>query len=407
MKDSIKFTNLTQDIVDVMSNGQNEPYVNQMIDFFKSVNQKYTFSKSEEKYFINSFFPSIPSPAWNRILNWYKNVTQDNKRTLMQADIVVTGKCHCNCWHCFRSKHNSQDLELKTIQSCIDQLYKMGVATIGITGGEPMMRDDIVDIIKSIPNGMEGQLYTTGHFIDDEFAQILENSNVTRCLISLDHYDKKIANSMRNYDNAFDDAINAIKILNEHNIYTTVTVCVTENLLKQEALKKYFEFAKQLSVDEIRVIMPIPQGKLEGKSFSRLYSDAIKYIKQFKKDNSSDVNSPSILNFCEFESSSYLGCSAGSSYIAINNDGAVTPCVALPLALGNVQNDSIQDIFNKMEKYFPHAGRVCYGKISGRVLRNQNIDTSITPLPINTSIQIAENCKISNEKPLFFKNTVR
>lgn len=405
MKDSIKFTNLNHDIINAMSSGQNEPYASKMIDFFKSVNQKYTFSQSEEKYFINSFFPSFPSMAWDRLINWYKDVTQNNQHALRQADIVVTGKCHCNCWHCFRSKHNSQDLELKTIKSCIDQLNKMGVSMIGITGGEPMMREDIVDIIKLIPDGMEGQLYTTGYLIDDKFAQILKNSNVTRCLISLDHYDKKIANSMRNYDNAFEDAINAIEVLSRHNIYTTITVCVTENLLKREELTNYFEFAKQLSVDEIRVIMPIPQGKLEGKNFSRLYSDAIRYIKQFKKDNSSDVNSPSILNFCEFESSSYIGCSAGSSYISINNDGNVTPCVALPLTLGNVNNDSIQDIFNKMEKYFPHAGRVCYGKISGRVLRTQNIDTSVTPLPINTSIQVVENCKISNEKPLFFKNT--
>lgn len=403
MKDAIKFITLNEDIMNAMSQVDNKPEASHLIEFFKSVNEKYTFSQSENKYFINSFFPSFPSKAWNRTIKWYTDITQNNQRSPMQADLVVTGKCHCSCWHCFRAKHNDVDLDLDTIRSCIDQLYKMGASTIGITGGEPMLRDDIVDIINLIPDGIEGQLYTTGHLIDDNFANVIKNSNVTRCIISLDHYDKKSVSDMRNYDNAFDDVLNAIEILNKHNIYTAVTVCITQKLLKQEELKKYFEFAKQLSVDEIRVIMPIPQGKLEGQNFSRLYSDAIRYIKQFKKDNANDVNSPAVVNFCELESANYLGCSAGANYISINNDGNVTPCVALPFAFGNVHDESIQDIFDKMSKYFPHSGRVCYGKISGRVLRQENIDTSITPLPISTSIQVAEKCKISNERAAFFK----
>lgn len=403
MKESIRYNSLTKDIIEAMSQVDNKSQIGTITNFFDSVDEKYTYSPSEKCYYINSFFPSFPSLAWSRMVETFTNITQNNWRLPAQADLVVTGRCHCNCWHCFRAKHNNEDLDLETIRSCLNQLYEMGTSTIGITGGEPMLRDDIVDIIMSIPDGIQGQLYTTGHLIDDNFAKILKKSNITRCIISLDHYDKKVTCEMRHYEKAFDEALNAIKALNRSNIYTSVTVCITDKLLEKEALSNYFEFVKSLAVSEIRIVMPIPQGKLEGKDFSRLYSDAVRYIKQFKKENAMNVNTPAVVNFCELESGNYLGCSAGAHYISINNDGNVTPCVALPLSFGNVKNEPIKTIFDNMGEYFPHSGRVCFGKISGRVLKSDNIDTAITPLPIDVSKKVAAKCWISNERAAFFK----
>ena len=402
MNKFLRFTNINKDIEGAIKQIDYPERVNHILEFIKNKQEKITYFPDTKQYYINSFFPSFPSLAWNRLVNGFHGIIKCDDRIPIQADIAVTGRCHCNCWHCFRPKETKQDMDLALIRDLLSRLSKMGTATVGITGGEPMLHKDIVEIIKSIPDKIQAQLYTTGHSINNEFAKIIKNSNVNRCIISLDHYNDKIVNEMRHNDNAFEEVINAIKILRKYNIYIAITLCITENLLNEDDLKCYFKFATNLDINEIRVIMPIPQGKLEGKDFSHLYANAIKYVRAFKTLNALCVDSPTIVNFCEFESPAYMGCNAGANYISINNTGAVTPCVAVPLSFGNIYEQNIEDVFEKMQKYFPNSGRICYGKIANRVMCKSCIKSSDRPLPIEESLQIAEKCHVSKERAAFF-----
>ena len=371
-------------------------------DFIGLKGERFHYDRENDRYFINSFYPSFPSESWNRFIVGASKMVRNEIRIPLQADIVVTGKCHCKCWHCFRIKDNREDLTFEEIENTLKELHDMGTATVGITGGEPMLRKDIKDILWLIPNDMEGQLYTTGHNIDDEFAMFLKTTNVTRVIISLDHYQEEVANKMRNYHNAFAEAKNAIKTLVSHGIYTAITVCITEELLDEEKLNEYFKNANELKPDEIRIILPIPQGNLEGNNVTRLYSDAIRFIKNIKEKNKKNPELPGIVNFCEFESAGYMGCGAGANYISINNDGLVTPCVAVPLSFGNIREKSLKEIFESMAAYFPKSSRICYGKLSGKVMARLNTDTSITPLNPEMSKIVACNCTKSKHRATIF-----
>lgn len=380
-----------------------ENEIEEVSKFIFRKNERISYKVQGNRYFVNSFYPSFPSESWNRIVKGFSNIVNKVIRVPIQADIVVTGKCHCKCWHCFRIKANNEDLSLNEIKECMKTLYDMGTATIGITGGEPMLRSDICEIISAIPNGIEAQLYTTGHNITSQFVDFIKNSNLTRVIISLDHFDKEISCKMRSYENAYDEAISAIRLLVEKGIYTAVTVCVTESMLSENSLESYFEFVSSLHPNEIRVVMPIPQGNLEGTDVAKVYSAAVKFVKNIKKEYQSNSEFPTIVNFCEFESAAYLGCSAGAHYISINNDGNVTPCVAVPLSFGNIREEKLESIFEKMGKYFPKSGRICYGKTSGKVISLENIDTSITPISKEQSIIVADKCRKSSQRAAFFE----
>ena len=242
-----------------------EKEIEEVSKFIILRNKRLNYNFHKNKYFVNSFYPSFPSESWNRIVKGFSDIINKDIRVPIQADIVVTGKCHCKYWYCFRIKANNEDLSLNEIKQCMKTLYGMGTATIGITGGEPMLRSDICEIISSIPNGIGAQLYTT------DFVYFIKNTNLTRVIISLDHFDKEISCKMRNYENAYDEAINAIRILVEKGIYTAVTVCVTESMLSENSLETYFRFVSSLHLNEIRVVMPIPQGNLEGTDVAKVY----------------------------------------------------------------------------------------------------------------------------------------
>lgn len=390
------------DIESVMLKSGKLDIIQKIADFFKQNPEKYTHDVLMERYFINSFFPSFPSPAWSKLAESLGKIVH-GERIPFQVDMVVTGDCHCSCWHCFRAKHDNQELSSEVIKKFMAQASELGTASIGITGGEPMLREDIVDIIQSIPDGMEGQLYTTGYRVDKDFLNSVKGTNLTRVIVSLDHYDENIMCKRRGNDHAFKDALNAIEILSDQNIYTAVTLCITDDLLNEEDIIKYFEFVSKLGGDEIRIILPIPQGNLEGKNYKRLYMNAMHVIKKFKNDHMHKTDFPSIVLFSEYESQHRLGCGAGANYISLNNDGSITPCVAVPLAFGNIYESALSEIYESMGAYFKNSGRTCYGKRIGKIMQEECVDTTITPLPLDVSLSLASKCVVDGEKADFFE----
>lgn len=399
-----KILEFDKKIVDIMIGENNDEYmVRKIAEFMQSKGEKITYNENEDRYYINSFFPSFPGKAWDRLMSDIYKIANEGYRVPMKCDIVVTGKCHCRCWHCFRIKDKREDLSFEKIKESIHELYDMGTVNIGITGGEPMIRPDILDILREIPDGMEGELFTTGHSITPEVAKEIKKTNVSRCIISIDHYVPKRANEMRHYNNAFNEAIQAVKNLVANEIYTAVTVCIVEDLMEEEIFTNYLNFIVDLGPDEIRVVLPIPQGNLETVEVGSIYPAAVKHVKDFRNSLKDRIDVPTVLNFCELENQAYLGCGAGANYISLNNDGMVTPCVAAGYGFGNVQDKSIKVIFEEMGEFFPRAAQICYGITTSRVKKQENIFLEQTPYPVAISREIAKKVKRIPKKAAFYE----
>lgn len=398
-----KYVELTKDIEDAFLKCEDVSTAKKLVEFCKGKNHKYSFNCAETVYYINSFFPTVGGKAWNRFVKGISRIADKGERVPLVSDIVVTGKCHCSCWHCFRAKHGCGDLTLEKISQCIDDLHELGVALIGITGGEPMLRDDIFEVINLIPDDMEGQLYTTGKGIDETVAEKLKQTRITRCMISLDHYEENVVAGLRGNKDAFKDAVQAIRSLSKVGMYTTVTVCISEQLREEKELEQYCQFVNQLGVSEVRIVMQIPQGKLEKQNVGKIYAETLGMVEKIKNKYNKMSDFLTIQNFSETESANYFGCSAGANYFSINNDGAIVPCVAVPLSFGNVYEKNVKDIYKEMEEYFPSSCRVCYGIASGRIIKNENIDTNKSPLSREESSYIGKKCIMATGVGELFK----
>ena len=370
-------------------------------EFF--ANEKYTAHAHSGRMFANSWFPSFPGPAWDRFLAGVQRVA-DGGRSPLQADVVVTGTCHCRCWHCFRSRYSdSSDLPLENVVRFLAAARELGTVCVGITGGEPMLRPDLLDVLAAVPEGMEAQLYTTGHRLTAGFLQSAERTRLTRCLVSLDHHDPVRANARRGYAQAFDEALGALRLLSGSSLYTAVSLCVTEDLCQRDELMRYFEFARGLGVDEIRALLPIPQGNLQGREDKALYLDAARTLRALRAETLDQLDSPTVLLFCEYESASCFGCGAGSNYVSLNNDGNVTPCVAIPLSFGNVKAQPFEQIYAEMARYFRNSGRTCYGRKVGRAVRATRESAAVLPMTPELSLPIAERHVVDGRVGDFFR----
>ena len=384
----------------LLSKSRNADIIDRNQSFF--LNEKYTMSSANGRSFLNSWFPSLPSEAWDRMLDGVDHIANGGRRP-MQADIVLTGDCHCKCWHCFRSRFEDKSaLETKHIKNFLHAAHSLGTTSVGFTGGEPMIREDLLSVFALIPKGIEGQLYTTGHNVTEEFVRGMESTRVSRVLVSLDHYDAGKANARRGYANAFDEAIHAVKLFSQSSIYSAVSVCITNDLLEEGELHRYFEFASQLGADEIRVLLPIPQGNLTGRNDKLLYLRAMKELRALRAQLLDQLDQPTLLLFCEYENAGCFGCGAGSNYICLNNDGSVAPCVAVPLSFGNVKETPFEVIYASMAEYFENSGRTCFGRRAGSAVLEANPEGKSLPLSEDKSREIASRHRVDGDIGDFF-----
>ena len=141
----------------------------------------------------------------------------------------ITSKCDRNCPFCFRP--NRQDLNTGEVYKIIDNLAAYGVKGIGITGGEPLLRKDIIKILKYIwEKGIKICLATNTDFYSKYQKPI--NKYVSVIGIPVEGSTKEIHDSIRGKGN-FHNVIDAInKIHEKSNLWMYFSTVLTKNNLK-------------------------------------------------------------------------------------------------------------------------------------------------------------------------------
>ena len=93
------------------------------------------------------------------------------------VDFNVNGACNLNCFFCYGPSKKATEMSTAETFQCIDLLKKGGVDFVSITGGEPTLRTDLIEIVRYIKKKRMGcALHTNGHFLneDDDLLQYLD-----------------------------------------------------------------------------------------------------------------------------------------------------------------------------------------------------------------------------------------
>ena len=99
---------------------------------------------------VNTFFPPYPSAAFDRFLG----AVLERRRVPFSTYFAVTDECPYRCPHCSYGKHQKGSLDTEGAKDVIRQIESLGTAMIGFTGGEPLMREDIVELVDYVGGRM-------------------------------------------------------------------------------------------------------------------------------------------------------------------------------------------------------------------------------------------------------------
>ena len=123
-------------------------------------------------------------------------------RNINYLRVSVTKRCNLNCSYCGVKNEKSKELSPEQIEKIVRIFVSYGITKVRLTGGEPLVRDDICEIIKRINkiNGIEKIALTTNGIRLKEMAQSLKNAGLTAINISLDTTDKIKFKEITGYD---------------------------------------------------------------------------------------------------------------------------------------------------------------------------------------------------------------
>ena len=273
----------------------------------------------------------------------------------------VTSKCNLKCIHCYSLEQN-EGLTTNEVYHIVDMLYEAGVGMIDFGGGEPLLRKDIFDILSySKDLGLYTSLSTNGTLLDNDSIKRLKALDIDHVCISLDGAKPETHDHIRNKKGTYKKTIEGIKNCVTAGINTQIsTVFMRSNI---DELADLHNLLESLNVDGWYVYDFIPAGrgkeiqdevlgpKQRGQLFTKLQELA-------PSSRISIKPSPYLLTVnsaCGTDTYFYRtygkltefigGCPAGRWTCHISSNGDLHPCYLLPHKLGNLKQDTFEDIW--------------------------------------------------------------
>ncbi|MCH3963541.1 MAG: putative heme d1 biosynthesis radical SAM protein NirJ2 [Clostridium sp.] len=296
----------------------------------------------------------------------------------------TTNKCNMYCKHCYRNSGIEVQNELNTREgkSLLDEIAKAGFKIMIFSGGEPLMRPDIYELIRYASEiGLRPVLGSNGTLITVETAMRLKDAGVMGIGISLDSLDMKKHDTFRNYKNGWNKAVAGMKICRKvglpFQIHTTVM-----NWNKDE-ISDIIDFAVNIGASAHHIFFLVPTGRginIENEMLGREeYEKTLKNIMLRQKEVSIELKPTCAPQFTRIAAENNVktrfrkGCLAGTSYCIISPRGDVQACPYMDASVGNIRQIPFSRIWSensvlkklRTSNYKGKCGSCSYGKICG------------------------------------------
>ena len=285
------------------------------------------------KYYHHLYAPGFPSKIFDQYIQGeFSRIIPVNKNANLLTFIffAITQKCPLKCEHCFEwdNLNKKESLELHQLKAVLKKFQKDGLAQFHLSGGEPLVRiKDLEELISSADKNSEFYVLTSGFNFTSANAIKLKKAGLTGVVVSLDHFDKVKHNVFRGFNDAFTQAIQAIRHAQQQNLVVALTLCVTRNFITWENLMAYADLAKKMKVVFIQILEPKAVGHYKDKNVFLTGND-LQLLERFYEmmNFNAGYNDYPIVIYHGYHQRR-VGCmSGGNRALYIDSEGWVNAC---------------------------------------------------------------------------------
>lgn len=303
------------------------------------------------------------------------------KPVLNTLFLEVTSRCNARCEHCgSRCDGNMQGEEisaecLKNTLKEIAEHYDPYNIYLNVTGGEPLMRTDLFDILEyAVSLGYRWGMTSNGMLINEKMVEKLEKAKMSTVSISIDGL-RETHELFRKVPNCFDKILNAIRLMQQSDVIKIVQVTTVVNKKNIDQLEDLYQLLLENGVKYWRVINCDPIGRASDNSSILLDKEDYKVMFDFILKKQKEGKMLDITYGCSHYTGTdleltlrnhYFYCLAGLTIGSILSNGDIFVCPNVPrrpeLIQGNIKTDSFVEVWENKFKPFRHEFRTACDK---------------------------------------------
>jgi AdoMet-dependent heme synthase len=290
----------------------------------------------------------------------------------------ITRRCNLKCIHCRSSSeleaNAHPDFPKEEAFRIIDDITGYATPVVVLSGGEPLLRQDVFEIAKyGTGKGLRMCLATNGTLVTDETCEKIKDSGIRMVSLSLDGSVEAVHDDFRSQKGAFAGTINAAHLFKKYGIEFLINSSFTKR--NQEEIPRIYKLAKELGATAWYLFMIVPTGRgeeimnelISKEDYEKILEWHYQMEKQEKNllvrptcaphyyrivlQKSKEENDQFQRRTLKFSTGGSKGCLAGQLIALIDVDGNVLPCSYFPKPAGNIRTQSFKDIWENSQLF--------------------------------------------------------
>lgn len=292
-----------------------------------------------------------------------------------------------NCIHCRAAAERGPypgELERQKSLEIIDQIARLGNPVVILTGGEPLLREDVFDLARyGTERGLRMVMATNGTLVTPETAERIRSSGIQRVSISLDGANAEEHDRFRQVLGAYEASLKGIDILKGAGVEFQVNTTITKHNYRR--CQEILDSVVNLGAVAHHLFLLVPTGRAREMADQEI--DALEYEKlllwfhQAQKRVSIHLKATCAPHFyrilrqeahkrgekVDFTSHGLdavtRGCLGGISFCFISHEGFVQPCGYLELECGSLKEQSFpaiwadSHVFKRLRDFSAYKGK--------------------------------------------------
>ncbi len=284
----------------------------------------------------------------------------------------ITRRCNLRCVHCRSSStlevDEHPDFSFAEAKRIIDDIASYASPVLVLSGGEPLLREDVFDIAKyGGSKGLRMCIATNGTLVTEEICHKMKEAEIKMVSLSLDGANAQTHDDFRNQPGAFAGTMNAISLFNKHKIPFLVNSSFT--IRNRKEIPEIYKLVKSLGATAWYMFMIVPTGRgediMEELIPIDIYDEILQWHYEIEKSDNDLLTRPTCAPHyyrivrenakaekstfkrrnLKFSTGGSKGCLAGQLICLIDVDLNVLPCSYFPKSAGNLKEQSFKTIW--------------------------------------------------------------
>jgi len=329
--------------------------------FLAVVNRLKVIAETGGKNVYNLYNPAMPTAAAMRHLERKLRTMAEKIVFPGTCTLSVTPRCPCRCVHCSADRFVVKDRwELTTdeLKSVVEQAVDLGVSNVVFTGGEPLARKDLADLIAHVDKTRaHAMIFTSGVLLSEQKVAELAEAGLDSLNVSIDADRPEAHDQLRRLPGAYEKAMAGARLAREAGILTGVSTYGCHETVTNGALEHLVRMVRDEGFHEITIFDCVPTGKFLSRPDVIMGRKDIKRIRALADKYNADEHPFGVIAQAKANGYDGGGCFGGFAQFYMTCYGDINPCDFNPVSFGSVREEPLEAIWRRMvshPEFGPH-----------------------------------------------------